>query len=138
MISPLLVMAALVGGGLPPHVEETKPIRILFLGDDGHHLPAARFRDLQPVMAQRGIELTYTESAGDLNARTLAGYDGLMIYANTTRITPEQEKALLDYVEQGQRLHSAALRFVLLPEFAKICRPGWRSILEARDWHRPD
>ncbi len=102
MLSPLLMLASLFLSGSPLTVEDAKPIKILFLGDDGHHRPADRFRDLQPVLAQRGIELTYTESAADLNPGALAGYDGLMIYANTTRITPEQEKSLLDFVEQGK------------------------------------
>ena len=60
---------------------------------------------------------------GDLNARTLAGYDGLMIYANTTRITPEQEKALLDYVEQGHGfipLHCASYCFLNSPKYVAL------------------
>src|SRR5438874_4686413 len=75
--------------------EPAKPIKILFLGDNGHHRPADRFRQLQPVLAKRGIDLTYTDQVDALNPKSLASYDGLLIYANTTRITPEQEKALL-------------------------------------------
>lgn len=73
---------------------DAKPIRILFLGDNGHHRPAVRFNQLQPVLAKRGIALTYSGKVTDLNAKTLGKYDGLMIYANTTRISPAQEKAL--------------------------------------------
>ncbi len=123
MLSLLIVLAGLLFSGLPVAVEDAKPIKILFLGDDGHHRPADRFRDLQPVLAQRGIELTYTESAADLNPRTLAGYDGLMIYANTTRITPEQEKALLDFVEQGKGfipLHCASYCFLNSPKYVAL------------------
>src|SRR4029079_3044540 len=98
MVAPLLVLATLFGAlGADPGVD-TRPIKVLFLGDDGHHRPADRFRDLQPVLAQRGIELTYSDSTADLNPGTLASYDGLLIYANTTRITPDQEKALVDFV----------------------------------------
>src|SRR6266851_3127813 len=73
-----------------PAGEQAKPIKILFLGDDGHHQPRERFAQLQPFLAKRHIELTYTDQVTDLNAKTLAGYDGLMIYANTTKISPEQ------------------------------------------------
>jgi len=45
----------------------------------------ARFAQLQPVLKERGIELTYTDKIEDLNAETLGKYDGLVIYANTTR-----------------------------------------------------
>src|SRR5438270_13933055 len=94
---------------------EPKPIKILFLGDNGHHRPAERFRQLQPVMAARGIDLTYTDKVSALNPQTLAGYDGLMIYANTTKITPDQEKALVDFVESGKAfipLHCASYCFL--------------------------
>src|SRR4026209_1716396 len=42
-------------------------LRVLFLGDNGRHRPADRFKQLQPVMAAKKIELTYTESLADLN-----------------------------------------------------------------------
>ena len=40
---------------------QSPPIKILFLGDNGHHQPSDRFRQLQPVLEKRGIELTYTD-----------------------------------------------------------------------------
>ena len=94
--------------------EKPKPIKILFLGDNGHHKPADRFRQIQPVLAARGIEIEYTDRLDALNPKTLAGYDGLLIYANTTSITPEQEQALLDYVASGKGfipLHCASACF---------------------------
>src|SRR5262249_39980577 len=72
---------------------EPASLKIMFLGDGGHHQPSARFAQLQPVLKERGIELTYTDKIADLNAETLGKYDGLIIYANTTRISPEQEQA---------------------------------------------
>ncbi len=75
---------------------EPAPLKLLFLGDSGHHRPAARFAQLQPVMKQRGIELTYSDKMEDINPENLGKYAGLVIYANTTRISPEQEQALLD------------------------------------------
>ncbi len=74
---------------------------MLFLGDNGHHQPRARFEQLQPVMAKRGIRLVYTDQMADINADNLSSYDALLVYANIDRIEPQQEKALLDYVAGG-------------------------------------
>jgi putative membrane-bound dehydrogenase-like protein len=95
---------------------EPPKLTILFLGDNGHHQPAARFRQLQPVFAARNIELTYTDKLADLNPDTLGKYDGLMVYANHERFTsPEQEKALLEYVASGKGfipVHCASYCFI--------------------------
>ncbi len=74
---------------------------VLFLGDSGHHQPCARFEQLQPVLADRGIQLVYTDKLKDLNAENLAGYDAIVLYANIDSIDPPEEKALLDYVAGG-------------------------------------
>jgi putative membrane-bound dehydrogenase-like protein len=74
---------------------------VLFLGDSGHHQPRPRFEQLQPVLADRGIRLVYTEAMSDLNAENLALYDALLLYANIDEIAPNQETALLDYVTGG-------------------------------------
>src|SRR5437870_3193865 len=95
--------------------ERPEPIKLLFLGDNGHHRPAERFRQLQPVLARRGIDLTYTDKVESLNPKLLASYDGLIVYANTTKIAAEQEKALLDFVEGGKGfipLHCASYCFL--------------------------
>ncbi len=94
-------------------------IRILFLGDNGHHKPAERFRQMQPVMAARGIDLTYTDSMAALDPKVLAKYDGLLLYANIEKIAPDQEKALLDYVAGGNGfipLHCASYCFLNSPK----------------------
>src|SRR5436853_7902100 len=77
------------------------PLNVLFHGDNAGHKPTNRFALMQPALAPRGIDLTYTDNLDDLNSTNLARYDALVIYANHTRISPEQEKALLDYVEGG-------------------------------------
>ena len=51
--------------------EEPKALNILFLGDEGHHRPAERFRQLQPVLAKRGIDLTYTDKVEALDSKIL-------------------------------------------------------------------
>ena len=99
----------------PSWAEEAGPIRILFLGDNGHHRPADRFKQLQPVLARRGIELTYSDKPADLASENLAKYDGLLIFANIERIEPAQEKALLDFVAGGKGLiplHCASFCFL--------------------------
>jgi putative membrane-bound dehydrogenase-like protein len=93
----------------------TAPLKVLFLGDSGLHVPATRLRDLAPDMIARGIQLVYTEdTAGALTPENLKRYQALLIYANTTRLEPTQEQALLDYVTQGGGLvavHCASAAF---------------------------
>jgi putative membrane-bound dehydrogenase-like protein len=98
---PLALLLGLLASTPTTPAEEPAALKVLFLGDQGHHRPADRAEQLIPVMAGRGIAITYTEQCSDLNPETLARYDALIIYANIERITPEQEQALLDYVAGG-------------------------------------
>ena len=94
---------------------EANDLKLLFLGDNGHHRPGDRAAQLVPVMADRGIEVRYTDdSATALSAETLAQFDGLIVYANIDRIEDDQAKALLDYVASGKGfvpLHCASYCF---------------------------
>jgi putative membrane-bound dehydrogenase-like protein len=115
---------------IPALAEAPKPLKVLFLGDNGGHRPAERFRQLQPVLAARGIDLTYTDNVDSLNPKTLTGYDGLIIYANTTKITPDQEEALLDYVEGGKGfipLHCASFCFLNSPRYIELVGAQFKS-----------
>ena len=108
----------------------TKPLTVLFLGDQGHHRPADRAAQIIPVLATRGIEVTYTEATSDLNPKNLAKYDVLMIYANTTRIEPDEEKALLDYVENGggfAPIHCASYCFLNSPKYVALVGAQFKS-----------
>ena len=90
------------------------PIQVLFLGDRGHHQPAARFAELAPVLARRGIELAYTEDVTHLSDAGLAPYDVLLVYANIDELDPAGERALLDFVARGKglvALHCASYCF---------------------------
>ena len=110
--------------------EPARPIKILFLGDNGHHRPVERFRDLQPVLAKRGIDLTYTDKVETLNPKILAAYDGLLVYANITRIAPEQEKALLDFVEGGKGfipIHCARTASCNSPKYVELVGAQFKS-----------
>jgi type 1 glutamine amidotransferase len=77
-------------------------LKLLFMGDNGHHRPSERFHELAPVMEARGIELKYTDRMEDLTAETLAGFDGLVLFANIDKIEDAQAKAVLDYVASGK------------------------------------
>jgi type 1 glutamine amidotransferase len=106
------------------------PLRVLFLGDNAGHRPTKRFALMQPALASRGIELTYTDRLSDLNPDTLGRYDALVIYANHTRISPEQEKALLDYVESGHGLvpiHCASFCFLNSPKYIELVGGQFKS-----------
>ena len=98
-----LVVAALAAR--PLAAEEPRPIKILFLGDNGHHQPAARFRQVQPVLLGCGIDLTYTDRAEALNPKTLTGYDGLK--AREAKIPAESRLRANDAAERIVRLYEA-------------------------------
>lgn len=95
----LLPLLAAVPALLP--AAEEPELRVLFLGDRGHHQPAARHAELAPALAKRGIELVYTEDLGALTADGLAPYDAVCVYANIDVLPAENERALLDWVAAG-------------------------------------
>lgn len=100
--------------GMSVNDVQAADVRGLFLGDNGHHQPRSRFAELQPVLQQRGVELTYTDKLQDLNPETLGKFDFLVLYANIDRIEDAQAKALLDFVANGKGfvpLHCATYCF---------------------------
>jgi putative membrane-bound dehydrogenase-like protein len=106
------------------HVDAAdKNLKVLFLGDKGHHRPADRAAQLIPILRSRGIAVEYTESMAVLEPETLNQYDALVIYANITEINPEQEKALLEYVRSGHGfvpLHCASFCFLNSPAYIAL------------------
>jgi uncharacterized protein len=55
--------------------QEARAVRVLLLGDTGHHKPADFFKAVEPTLAKGNIEVVYTDKMQDLNATKLAGYD---------------------------------------------------------------
>ena len=112
---PLFVRLAVIWLVASVSTAPAQSLRVLFLGDNGHHRPENRFLLLEPVLAERGIELTYVgDPAKALTGETLAEYDGLLLYANIDRIEPDQAAALIDYVQSGHGfipLHCATYCF---------------------------
>ncbi len=92
----LLLLVSQVAAG-----QSTDRLHVLFLGDNGHHQPAKRALQIYPYMAERGIQLVYTDDPAELNPENLSHYHALMFFGNTPYITKEQETALLDFVEDG-------------------------------------
>jgi putative membrane-bound dehydrogenase-like protein len=90
-------------------------LKLLFLGDNGHHRPGKLAEVLVPVLDERGIEIRYTDDADlALTADTLKQFNGLIVYANIDVISDSQAKALLDYVAGGKGfipLHCASYCF---------------------------
>jgi len=98
-----LLFCALLAFGTPSPIAagSNDSVQVLFLGDRAGHRPAERFAILRPVLAKRDIEMVYTQDMNDLNSANLAQFDCLLVYANITRISPDQEKALFDFVSAG-------------------------------------
>jgi putative membrane-bound dehydrogenase-like protein len=108
----LVLLAAFAGSAAPAVAAPV--LKVLFLGDNGHHKPAERFRSFAPVMMNRGIQLVYTEDLAALRLETLQRYDAVLIYANIDTLAPDAERALIDYVTQGGglfALHCASYCF---------------------------
>jgi putative membrane-bound dehydrogenase-like protein len=132
-------LAVLIGVLLPsPTLLAADAIRVLFLGDNGHHRPLERFEQLAPVLSRRGIELTYTDRITDLNPSNLTKYDAVLLYANIERIEKPEEQALLEYVEGGGGfvpIHCASFCFqnsepLVALVGAQFQRHGWERMRE--------
>ena len=119
-----IVIGALINAVHVMAAENELPrLKVLFLGDHGPHAPADRFAQLAPTMANRGIELVYTDKLSDLNTTTLGRYDTLAIYANIDEISRDAEAALIGYVEGGGglvALHCASYCFRNSPAYVGL------------------
>ncbi|HEY2785404.1 MAG TPA: PVC-type heme-binding CxxCH protein [Fimbriiglobus sp.] len=115
----------------PAPAADHMPIKVLFLGDrPAGHRPADRLKQIEAPFAKRGITFTYTTNVADLNEKNLAGYDALMIYSNITRISPDEEKALLDFVESGKGfcpIHCASYCFLNSPKYTALVGAQFKS-----------
>jgi putative membrane-bound dehydrogenase-like protein len=98
-------------------------IKALWLGDKGHHQPAARLTEILPALTKAGIDIAYTDDMADISSANLSSYDALIIYANQERISPEQEEALLEFVESGKGLvvlHCGSFCFLNSPRYVAL------------------
>jgi putative membrane-bound dehydrogenase-like protein len=89
-------------------------IHILFLGDNGHHRPRDLFETLQNSFNAAGFDSTYRDTPEALTTENLASCDVLLLYNNLGVLSPDQEEALIAFVENGGGLvvvHSASAAF---------------------------
>jgi type 1 glutamine amidotransferase len=103
---------------------QKKPVEVLFLGHNSTHHNSAKYAPmLTEALAPEGITISYTADPADLNTANLAKYDALLIYANHTKIEPDQEKALVDFVAGGKGflpIHSASFCFQNSPAYIEL------------------
>ena len=71
-----------------------KPVHVLFLGHvSEHHDSIHLFPLLARPLAKAGFQVTYVNTPEEaLRPEMLRYYDEVMLYANHTTLTPEQEK----------------------------------------------
>lgn len=95
--------------------DDPRRIELLFLGHEiEHHNSRVYFPILAAALTKDGINISYTEDVADLNDKNLGLYDGLILYANHESIKSSQEKALLDFVADGNAfipIHCASFCF---------------------------
>lgn len=122
LMLPLMISALAFTAPVP--CSGADPLRLVFLGDNGHHEPARRAADLLPALEERGIEVRYSDDVnGVLSKEGLSGLDGLIVYANIDNLGDEQASALLNFVENGGGfipLHCASFCFRNQPEVVAL------------------
>ncbi|MCM8529936.1 MAG: ThuA domain-containing protein [Lentisphaeraceae bacterium] len=115
---------------------QAEQLDVLFLGHDSkHHNSRLNHKKLIPEFLRQGINLTYTEDIGILSDEALAKYDVLILYANYKSWSSSQEKALMDFVEEGKGffpLHCASWCFHDSEEFTKLV--GARFSRHGKGW----
>ena len=129
-MSAALTWAAPATGDSAAPPQPARRVKVLFLGDDGHHVPLERCRQVYSLLGQHHIDLTYTDHLADLNPATLGRYDVLLLYANWERIAPEQQSALIDYVESGHGfavIHCGSYCFLNSPKITAMIGGRFKS-----------
>ena len=121
----------LVLSACSPKKEAPRKIEILFLGHDSEHHNSYKYAPLLAgALAQKGINISYTDNPDDLNPDNLSLYDGLILYANHDSITASQEKALLSFVKGGKGflpIHCASFCFRNSDDFVEMVGAQFKS-----------
>lgn len=97
-----------------PAVQQRENLHVLFLGDNGHHMPLERFRVVAHIFTEKGIQVHYTDRQEDISYNKLKHYDVFMHYGNRGGLTRQQEVDLLKYVNNGGgfvSIHSSSASF---------------------------
>jgi type 1 glutamine amidotransferase len=129
-MSRYLLAASLLFGLAPASGQAPRKIEILFLGHNSQHHDSAKYAPmLKEALESENFNFTYTADPNDLNEANLAKFDELLIYANHNTITPEQEKALLDFVAGGKGflpIHCASFCFRNSPAYIALVGAQFR------------
>jgi putative membrane-bound dehydrogenase-like protein len=105
-------------------------LRVLFLGDNGHHRPTQRAQQILPALARNGIDLFYTDRVDDLNDAELNRYQALVLYNNHMNVGDAELAALLRFVGDGGGLvvlHCASASFQNSEEFIRLVGAAFKS-----------
>lgn len=108
-------------------VEVDGRLRVLFLGDRGHHQPEARLHQVYGEMGRARIAIDYEEKVEAVTSERLALYDVLMVYANHLQIAPENEAAIAGWVHGGGGLFAVHCASACFPDSAM-----WGRLIGAR------
>ena len=115
---------------------KAETVKALFLGhSQKQHNSRKNHHLLFPEFLRRGIEMTYSENVNVLNAENLSNFDVLILYANHAKITKQQEKDLISFVEQGKGfvpLHCASACFGHSDKFISLV--GGRFWKHGKEW----
>jgi putative membrane-bound dehydrogenase-like protein len=115
---------------LVPVQQSPQRLRVLFLGDNGHHRPTQRAQQLLPALARNGIDLFYTDDLSDLNDTELDRYQALVLYNNHLNVGDAQLASLMRFVNDGGGLvvlHCASASFQNSEEFIRLVGAAFKS-----------
>ena len=129
-VAAVLIAALLFPAGAEAQAPRVERLRVLFLGDNGHHQPTQRAKELLPVLAKNGVDLFYTDTRDDLNPAELARYHAVMLYNNHLTVSDPQIGALLAFVRDGGGLvvlHCASASFQNSEEFIRLVGAAFKS-----------
>lgn len=102
-------------------------LHLLFLGDHGHHQPAARLQEIVGGLARRGIAADWEDDLARVTPELLGRYDAVAVYANFPQhaaAPPDFLAALGDFIAVRGRglvaLHCASACFPDSPEWTRL------------------
>ena len=129
-IAALLVLMLFPGPEARGQRPEGQRLRVLFLGDNGHHRPTQRAQQILPALARNGIDLFYTDRLEDLNDTELDRYQALVLYNNHLNVGDAQLASLMRFVGDGGGLvviHCASASFQNSEEFIRLVGAAFKS-----------
>ena len=102
-------------------------LQVLFLGDRGHHEPAARLQEIYGALARRGVAVDYEDDLLAVTPELLARYDAVAVYANFpayAAMPAPFAAALTSFVAESGHglvaLHCASACFPESPEWTRL------------------